>query len=110
MSHSCPTCGQHLPQGATPVVDLDGNKVVMASGQRLLTPLEAEVLTVLAEAMPRFVTNDDIRRRVWGANVDRERHKPVYDSIVRLRRNLAGTRIGIESRYRLGYRLTTANG
>jgi DNA-binding response OmpR family regulator len=101
---SCSTCGQYLPE-ARLLIDLNSNSVSYGAHSVRLRPRDAEVLKVLQEASPRFISRDFIEERIVGQLAETRCPEWVRVRVSMLRKRLKGLPIRIQNRHGVGYRL-----
>jgi DNA-binding response OmpR family regulator len=104
----CSTCGQDLPKTRL-LIDLNSNHISLGGRTVRLRPRDAEVLKVLQEASPRFVTPRHIEDRVLGLEADERCAEWVRVRISMLRKKLRGFPLAIQNRHGIGYRLHEAS-
>lgn len=107
MTEPCPTCGAPLPQDGRVRVDLGRNVVVIGSTAVQLLPRQAEVLSVLVEAMPRTLTRGYMIERIYGFS-DPPSEKCVEVYVYQIRKKLRGKRLQIKTVWGRGYRAEAA--
>ena len=100
----CPTCGGHVEADGKLKVNLTTNTAV-ADGQVIrLSPLLADLLTVLLEVRPRVASHDFLMARLYGTGEMAEM-TTLKVMISQLRKRLATTDWSIKSEFSRGYRL-----
>ena len=100
----CSTCGQHLPKSRL-LIDLNSNCITMDRRVVQLRPRDAEVLQVLYDASPRFISSHFIQERVLGLEADERCEAWMRVRIAMLRERLAGLPLVIRNRHGIGYAL-----
>ena len=100
----CSTCGQRLPKSRL-LIDLNGNCITMDQRVVHLRPRDAEVLQVLYDASPRFISSRFIEERVLGLEAEERCEEWVRVRIAMLRKRLAGLPLRIRNRHGIGYAL-----
>lgn len=100
----CPTCGQTLPQIDKPIVDLAINAVLVDGEWIKLSGREAEVLSVLAQTMPRLCSHTMIYDAIYTVNGDAGM-KTIVIFVCRLRDKLSHTNLSIMNVWGRGYKL-----
>ncbi len=103
----CSTCGQDLPKTRL-LIDLNSNHISLGGRTVRLRPRDAEVLKVLQDASPRFVTPQHIEDRVLGLEAEERCSEWVRVRISMLRKKLRGFPLAIQNRHGIGYRLHEA--
>jgi DNA-binding response OmpR family regulator len=104
----CSTCGQDLPKTLM-LIDLNSNHITLGGRTVKLRPRDAEVLKVLHDASPRFVTPRHIEDRVLGLEAEERCCEWVRVRISMLRKKLRGFPLVIQNRHGIGYRLHEAS-
>jgi DNA-binding response OmpR family regulator len=82
-SCQCPTCGQTLSPTHGIVVDLDRNRVTCWAGSVALSPIEAEILSVIVGRYPKAASPDLIIASVWPLEPAHRRTVNVHVSNIR---------------------------
>lgn len=100
----CTTCGQSLPASRL-LVDLNTNRVTLGTLSVKLRPRDAEVLQVLHDAAPRYISPGDLEIRVLGTEAGERCSEWVRVRISMLRKKLEGFPLRIENNHGTGYRL-----
>ena len=100
----CSTCGQELPESRL-LIDLNTNTVTQGGVVTKLAPLDAELLSVLQEAAPRFVTPRFIEDRLLGLESEERCEAWTRIRVKMLREKLRALPLKIENRTGVGYRL-----
>jgi DNA-binding response OmpR family regulator len=98
----CSTCGQELPEKRL-LIDLNSNQIILGGQTVKLRPRDAEVLKVLHDAAPRFVTPRHIEDRVLGLEAEERCAEWVRVRISMLRKKLIGLPLTISNRHGIGY-------
>jgi DNA-binding response OmpR family regulator len=105
MSAKCPCCGGDVSKADKPLISLDTNKL-MAGGEVLkLAPMEAEIIAVLVEAMPRPVDHERLIAKLWGGNPISAPQDSIGVRISHLRKKIAPTGLQIKTHWGRGYAL-----
>jgi DNA-binding response OmpR family regulator len=105
----CSTCGQELPEKRL-LIDLNSNHIILGGRTVKLRPLDAEVLKVLQDAAPRFVTPRQIEDRVLGLESEERCAQWLRVRISLLRKRLTGLPLSIINRHGVGYCLKEHKG
>jgi DNA-binding winged helix-turn-helix (wHTH) protein len=84
----CPCCNQRIRNPAPILLSLTTNQVSVRGRTVTLSPTEADVLSVLLDAMPLPVSRERIIVRVWGATSSEHVEINVRVHICKLRRAL----------------------
>jgi two-component system OmpR family response regulator len=101
----CPTCGQPC-EAITLRVDLDNNIVVRGDRWAKLTHQQAEILSIIVDAHPRRVTQEQILIRLCGWRDHPESGENLIRvQINRIRKRVEPLGIGIGRVYGTGYRI-----
>lgn len=105
MTCKCPTCGTELANADRPLISLETNKL-MAGGEIIqLQPMEAEIVSVLVEAMPRPVGHERLIMRLWGGSEIDSARDSVGVRICHLRKKIAPAGLQIKTHWGRGYAL-----
>lgn len=105
MSHKCPCCGSDLANADRPLISLATNRL-MAGGEIIqLTKTEAELVSVLTNAMPLGVDRERIFANLWGANPIEDPHRSLQVYVHKLRKKLKPAGLGIRTMWGTGYAL-----
>lgn len=106
---SCPCCGGVMYTKVPVYVDLTANEASVRGQAVKLTPRQAEVLHVLAEAFPRGVDKDRLINMVGGRYATENVREPCIPvHISHIRRALRPFGVAIECLWGRGYRLIEA--
>jgi DNA-binding response OmpR family regulator len=85
----CPCCGQVIPDdGNRASVSLETNTVTFRGLATRLEPLQAEILSVIAEQAPRYITVDALMRRVFGILEQDGSIKGLHVAVSRMRKKI----------------------
>lgn len=105
MTDPCPLCGGELPADGRVVVNLDSNTLRIGEQLLALTAREAEIMTVLIEAMPGTPAREQMMSRVYGPGGRFTDWNIIRVLVMRLRKKLKPLPLRIEMVPRRGYRL-----
>lgn len=91
----CPCCGSEMANKGRPVVCLDTNRLSVCGETIQLTGRQAEILSILLDAMPAPVSHERLIGRVYGANpiLDADGTMKVFVSQIRKKVSAFGYRI-----------------
>lgn len=106
----CPTCG--APYTAErPRVDLSQNVFICARGSIRITPQQAELLTILIDAMPEYARMETILYRLYGGTEGAEFEVDnIRAQISKLRAALRPLGWKIKNIWHRGYQLARIDG
>lgn len=105
----CPTCGQKLPDNKFHI-DAE-NQVIMRGGIGVvLTPHQMKIIQALWDGHPGWVSSLTVRDAVHGEKSNEAgKEKSTMVQVSRLRKVLAPLSMGINWKYRTGYKLEFYN-
>lgn len=101
----CPCCGSDLAKADKPLVSLDTNRLLTGGEIIQLMPREAEMMAILADAMPLIVDHERFISRLWGDISTENAMHTLKVHICRLRRKIIPYGLGIETHHSRGYSL-----
>ena len=104
-SNLCPCCGQRMPQQQTLIVDLNVNRAMYNGLAVYMRPQAAEILSILKEHYPRFVTIESLIILIWQDKEPDFAHKSLQVQVCLLRKQLKLLGWGIRTIYGGGYQL-----
>lgn len=105
MTCKCPTCGTDLANADRPYISLETNTLMAGAEVVKLAPMEAEIVSILSEAMPRVVPHEKLIMRLWGGDEIEWARDSVGVRICKLRKKLAPAGLAIKTHWGRGYAL-----
>jgi DNA-binding response OmpR family regulator len=104
----CPCCNTELANADRPLVSLETNKL-MAGGEIIrLTPREAEIASILVDAMPMPAERERIFSKLYGGVPTEAPEKMLEVYVWRLRKKLAPAGLSIRTVWGTGYAMEYA--
>lgn len=101
----CPCCNSDLTNHTRPLVSLQTNKLLAGGEIVQLTAREAEMLYIIAEAMPLMVPYERIIERIYGAVPTDDASDTIKVYACRLRSKIASTGLKLRTIWGEGYAL-----
>jgi two-component system OmpR family response regulator len=101
----CPCCGTEMESKGKPVVCLNTNKLSVAGTTIQLTGRQAEVISLLVEAMPAPVSHERMIARVYGADPILDADATLKQYVSQIRKKVACFGLQIRTIHGSGYAL-----
>ena len=95
--NKCPCCGSDVSEADKPILSLDTNKLIASGGVIRLTAREAELMSVLTDAMPLVIDNERMIARIWGATPTDDAYDTLKVYVCKLRKKLKATNLEIKT-------------
>lgn len=105
---SCPCCGSDLSKADRPLISLDTNKLMAGAEIVKLTRREAEIMSVLIEAMPAPINNERMIARIWGGDPVEDAYDCIKVHICKLRKKIGIAGLAIRTVWGAGHALEYA--
>ena len=104
VSEGCPTCGRKLPESLSLRVDLEVGVAVANGKAVMLTPTEAELLTLIASTGTRVASTEFLMAGLY--NLDEPDENIIKVWICHLRKKLSKIGVTIETVWGKGVRIS----
>jgi DNA-binding response OmpR family regulator len=101
----CPCCGQPIPENSGLIVSLEMNTVMVRGNVAHLGSREAEIVFVLAQAMPVPVSRQSILKKVWAVTEREPSINNIDVYISNIRRKILPLGLKIMSHHGKGFQL-----